>query len=321
MTDRQLLERFARLGDEGAFAALVARHGAGVLAVCRRVLAHEQDAEDVAQATFLVLARKAALVRWRCSVERWLRSVAYRLALRARGSAVRRRLRERPVEAWEQLPEQSHPQANALAEVGCRELRRVVADELAALPEKYRAPVVLCYLEGKTNEEAAGQLGWPTGSMSRRLARARALLHQRLSRRGLALLGVLAVLAATTLWLGRPRSLVGPSEVSLAMVPFRPAAAGGQDGERDLLRLAEEGPGPDRERLARTARQAERAAVVLAQYAPARRNREWLGLATAMRTSAGELASALDAGEDRAAVAAARRLTASCQKCHDAFRR
>jgi RNA polymerase sigma-70 factor (ECF subfamily) len=331
-TDRQLLERFVARQEEAAFAALVARHGSGVLALCRRVLRHEQDAEDAFQATFLVLARKAGVVRWQCSVKRWLLAVAYRLSLRARSSATRRRLRERPIEpaapqadedgsGWDGLPEKHHPQTAPLAEVERRELRRVVASELAGLPEKYRAPVVLCYLEGKTNEEAAGQLGWPTGSMSGRLARARALLQQRLARRGLALLIVLAGLAGTALCvrLGRPERLTSP--VAQAMAPFRPTSAGGQGIEGELLRLADEGgPGPDRARLARMARQTAQVADTLDRHAPEQRQQEWRTFSAEMRASAVHLAAALDSGEDRAAARSARRLTASCQRCHESFR-
>src|SRR5262249_41584269 len=187
-TDRELLERFAATGEEVAFAALVQRHGPAVLGVCRRVLGNEADAEDVFQATFLILARKAGVVPWQESVRHWLRDVARRLALQARCPPQRRRTAG-------EVPEQCDPHGDPLAEVARRELRLVLDEELGQLPEKYRAPVVLCYLEGKTNEQAAGELGWPAGSMSRRLARARALLRDRLSRRGLALVVALSCLA------------------------------------------------------------------------------------------------------------------------------
>jgi RNA polymerase sigma factor (sigma-70 family) len=178
LTDRQLLQRFAAGGDEAAFAALVQRHGPMVLGVGRRLLG-AADAEDAFQATFLVLARRAQAVQWQDSVGGWLYAVAYRIARRSRADAARRRARER------------QPGGRTAAEPPDEllrwELRRVLDEELSRLPAKYRSPLLLCYLEGKTNEEAARLLGWPIGSMSRRLARGRQLLRDRLIRRGLAL--------------------------------------------------------------------------------------------------------------------------------------
>jgi RNA polymerase sigma factor (sigma-70 family) len=193
--DSQLLLRFAQQQEQAAFAVLVQRHGAMVLSVCRRMLYDRHEAEDVFQAAFLVLARKAAALPWEDSVGNWLYTVAYRLARHARAAGARRQSHEKP---WSSVPgvplgeedeaaRQPAADANPLLDVARRELRRIVDDELHRLPEKYRAPVVLCYLEGKTNEEAARELGWPTGSISRRLARARELLRQRLDRHGLAL--------------------------------------------------------------------------------------------------------------------------------------
>jgi RNA polymerase sigma-70 factor (ECF subfamily) len=335
--DRQLLERFAERRDEDAFAVLVSRHGSGVLGVCRRVLRHHQDAEDVSQAVFLVLAQKAGQVRWQCSVKQWLHAVAYRLSLRARGALSRRHSFERSVEtlaprregdpaapasAWDRLPENSHPREDPLAEVGRRESKRLIAGELAGLPEKFHAPLVLCYLEGKTNEEAAGHLGWPAGSMSRRLARARALLQERLTRRGMALLVVLVGLSAALFLPWKRPDARGPS-VAQAMAPFRPVGEGGQGIEAALLRLAEDrdrGAARDHERLAALARRSALVAASLGGHAPDGRHERWRGFAEEMRTSALELADALDAREDRAAVRAARALTASCQRCHAAFR-
>jgi RNA polymerase sigma factor (sigma-70 family) len=178
-TDRQLLECFAAGDGEAAFAELVRRHGPLVLGVCRRVLHHLQDAEDAFQATFLVLARKAGAVRWEPSVARWLYEVAYRVARKAQLSAARRSARERhPIDM---VP--SEPAAEAVRS----ELRLLLDEEVNRLPRKYRSPVVLCYLEGKTNQEAAHELGWTKGTVSGRLARARDLLRARLTRRGLAL--------------------------------------------------------------------------------------------------------------------------------------
>jgi RNA polymerase sigma factor (sigma-70 family) len=180
-TDGQLLQRFAAGREQEAFAELVRRHGPMVLAVCRRVLGDADDADDAFQATFLVLARRAGAVRKRDSVGSWLYGVACRVARKARVGAARRRARERQVADM--------PRAEPTAEAVWREVRPVLDEELSRLPEKYRAPVVLCYLEGRTHAEAARQLGWPTGTVSGRLARARDLLRGRLARRGLGLSG------------------------------------------------------------------------------------------------------------------------------------
>jgi RNA polymerase sigma factor (sigma-70 family) len=187
--DGQLLRQFASQRDETAFAALMQRHGAMVLGVCRRALGQSQDAEDVFQATFLLLARKAGSIRKPESVGSWLYGTAYRLTVRARANAIQRRACERQVEQM--------PPADPMREVIGRELRLVLDEELSQLPEKYRAPLVLCYLEGKTNRQAAQELGWSEGSMSWRLARGRQLLGEQLTRRGLILSGApLALLLA-----------------------------------------------------------------------------------------------------------------------------
>jgi RNA polymerase sigma factor (sigma-70 family) len=178
-TDGHLLQRFATHRDESAFASLLQRHGPLVFGVCRRVLGDEHDAEDAFQATFLVLARKASSLDGRGSVTNWLYTVAYHLALRARTDAVRRREQERRAATM--------PATEASDDVVWRDLRPVLDEELNRLPEKYRSPVLLCYLEGKTQEEAAALLGWTKGTVSGRLARARDLLRGRLTRRGLAL--------------------------------------------------------------------------------------------------------------------------------------
>src|SRR5262249_26019760 len=154
------------------------RHGPMVLGVCRRVLDHAHDAEDAFQATFLVLARKAASIVARDTVGNWLYGVAYRTAHKARVAAARRRLKERQM---------SRPEA--LDEDVWRELRPVLDQELNRLPEKYREPVILCDLEGQTRKEAARRLGWPEGTLSGRLSRARVLLAKRLARHGLTLSG------------------------------------------------------------------------------------------------------------------------------------
>src|SRR5262245_49217145 len=178
--DAALLERFVAAGDEAAFAGLVERHGPMVLGVCRRVLHNHHDAEDAFQATFLVLARKAASVRPRDLVGNWLHGVAYHTALKARSAADRRRAREREAAPM--------PRPEAAHELWQR-LEPLLDQELHALPDHYRVPIVLCDLEGKTRKEAARQLGWAEGTVASRLARARGLLAKRLGRHGLALSG------------------------------------------------------------------------------------------------------------------------------------
>ncbi len=189
LTDGQLLERFAAVRggtpeSEAAFTALVERHGPMVLSVCRTVLGDRHDAEDACQATFLVLAQRAGLIRRRDSVASWLFGVARRVALRARRQAARRRELERrrrarvgvgdpvcspPAEPWPELYE-----------------------ELDRLPESFRAAVVLCDLEGHSYEQAAGILHCPVGTVQSRLARGRERLRHRLERRGLSSAIILA---------------------------------------------------------------------------------------------------------------------------------
>jgi RNA polymerase sigma factor (sigma-70 family) len=179
LTDGQLLERFLRQHDEDAFAALVKRHGPMVLGVCRRILGDADDADDAFQATFLVLVRRAAAVQPPEMVANWLYGVACQIARKARARALRRRARERQVAAM--------PEPHAARTEVWDELRPLLDRELRRLPDRYRAPLVLCDLEGKTRKEAARQLGWPEGTVSGRLSRGRALLARRLSRHGLAL--------------------------------------------------------------------------------------------------------------------------------------
>jgi RNA polymerase sigma factor (sigma-70 family) len=204
-TDGQLLERFALQQDEAAFDALVQRYGSLVLGLCRRVLRDEDDAEDAFQATFLVLAKKASAVRKQESVGSWLYGVAYRVSLEARTRAARRRVHERQASDMgftsftldDDRDSAPSTEVDPAVEVAWRELRPVLDDELTRLPEKYRAPVLLCYLQGKTNEEAAAQLSWPAGTVKGRLSRARDLLRNRLMRRGVALsTGMVATLLA-----------------------------------------------------------------------------------------------------------------------------
>jgi RNA polymerase sigma factor (sigma-70 family) len=177
--DAVLLERFAAARDEQAFEELMARHGSMVFGVCRRVLDNEHDAADAYQATFLVLARKAGSIRKQGSVGSWLYGVAYRVSRKARASAARQRTTEQPVNPMCDADPSSPAEWN--------DLRQVLDDELNRLPAKYRDPLVLCYLEGQTHESAAKSLGWPTGTMSRRVGRGLEWLRERLTRRGVTL--------------------------------------------------------------------------------------------------------------------------------------
>jgi polysaccharide biosynthesis/export protein len=179
LTDGQLLELFIVYHEEEAFAALIRRHGPMVLGVCQRVLRHLQDAEDAFQATFLVLARKAPSVVPGDRVGNWLYGVAYRTALKARTAAARRRQMER------RAISARGPASGA--EAIANDWLAVLDEELRRLPAKYRDPIVLCLLEGKTRKEAALSLGWTAGTLSGQLARAKEMLARRLRRRGVAL--------------------------------------------------------------------------------------------------------------------------------------
>jgi RNA polymerase sigma factor (sigma-70 family) len=180
LSDGQLLERFTGRNGEAAelaFAVLVERHGPMVFRVCRGILRDPHDAQDAFQATFLVLVRRAGSVRNRDSVGSWLHGVALRVAACALSASARRRRHER--RAGERSRE-------VLREDERGDLKRAVHEEVGRLPERLRVPIVLCYLEGMTQDEAAARLGWPIGTVRSRLARARDRLRARLARRGLA---------------------------------------------------------------------------------------------------------------------------------------
>lgn len=176
-TDRELLVRFGQ-GDESAFANLVDRHGAMVLNLCRRRLGDPHSADDAFQATFILLAQKAKSVPWQESIAGWLHQTAYRVCCKARVGASRRRFHESQAGAMKTTPTATAIDAD---------FRDLLDEELERLPDKYRLPLVLCYLEGKSNEDAAAELRWTRGTLSGRLARGRDLLGQRLTRRGLGL--------------------------------------------------------------------------------------------------------------------------------------
>jgi RNA polymerase sigma factor (sigma-70 family) len=173
--DGQLLEQYVARRDEAAFAVLVRRHGPLVWGVCRRVLHHVQDAEDCFQATFLILARRAGSIGKRESVRSFLYGVAYRVAARARDTAARRQAHEVPLTEV----------AAADTAAADPDLRPVLDEELARLPARYRVPLILCHLEGRSQEEAARLLGCPRATVATRLARGRDRLRSRLARRGL----------------------------------------------------------------------------------------------------------------------------------------
>lgn len=179
LSDAQLLEAFIERRGQGAFRALLERHGAMVMGVCRRILRNHHDAEDAFQATFLVLARKAASVVPRRLLANWLYGVACRTAMKANSSACRRRLRERQVS---DMPEPQTADHQLWSE-----LETLIDRELSRLADKYRAPVVLVDLQGKTRKEAARTLHIAEGTLSSRLAKARSLLAARLARHGYAL--------------------------------------------------------------------------------------------------------------------------------------
>jgi RNA polymerase sigma factor (sigma-70 family) len=211
-SDGELLDRFVRRQEEEAFAALLGRHGPMVLRVARRVLGRVHDAEDVFQATFLLLARRARAIRNRASVGSWLHGVAHRLAVRARAQARLRQERERQAA--------ERPAGGAPSGQAWRELQELLDTELRRLPAKHREALVVCYLEGATQEDAARRLGVPLGTLRSRLARARALFQKRLARRGLALSGpaLLAALLANSAATALPTTLSRPT--LLAVLPF-----------------------------------------------------------------------------------------------------
>jgi RNA polymerase sigma factor (sigma-70 family) len=213
-SDAHLLEAFTRAGQEAAFDQLVRRHGRLVWSVCRRVLRDPHDAEDAFQATFLVLARKASSIRKQSSVGSWLHGVAYRLSSRMRHRLEHRHRHERPGPA-ETQDEQTDSSREPVQELSLREALAILDEEVDRLPEKFRAPVVLYYLQGKTNEEAARELRCPAGTLKSRLLRARELLCARLTQRGVALSAAsLSVLLATT------------AEAAMAPAPLRAVVTG-----------------------------------------------------------------------------------------------
>ena len=205
LTDRELLQRFTKQREEAAFLALLKRHGTVIQRICRRTLPNAHDADDVFQATFLVLLKKASTLRWRDSIAGWLHEVAYRLAANKKRAGTWRGIKESQAAA-----DDSFDPLNALT---VNEAQTILHEELNQLPEALRGPLVLCYLENATQEEAARQLGWSLRTLKRRLQRGRDLLHKRLTRRGLTLSAVLST------------GLLAPSPASAALIRSTLAAA------------------------------------------------------------------------------------------------
>jgi RNA polymerase sigma factor (sigma-70 family) len=225
LSEGQLLDRFLGRRDEAAFEALVARFGPMVLSVCRGLLRDEHDADDAFQATFLVLVKKGHTLRDKARLGNWLYGVAHRVASKARAQAARRRAREgsrdgEPPDVAD-TPDPRPPRPDALDDLG------PLHEELARLPGRYREPVVLCYLQGQTHEEAARDLGCPVGTVKGRLSRARRLLHDRLVRRGVALGGGSALLALSRRARAAvPEALIRQTVKAAALAAGRGALAG-----------------------------------------------------------------------------------------------
>lgn len=213
VSDRVLLDRFLERNDEAAFASLVERHGSMVLGVCRRVLRNAHDAEDAYQATFLVLARRARSIHKKDSLGSWLHGVAFRMSSNLKKAMARKRAVT--------LDEIAGPDTSR--EASWQEAQAIVDEELNRLAEKHRAPLVLCYLEGRSRDEAALQLGCKLGTLRTRLERARELLRARLLRRGLAP-SVILLSAAFT----ETASAIVPATLALSTVKAASLAAIGK---------------------------------------------------------------------------------------------
>jgi RNA polymerase sigma factor (sigma-70 family) len=227
LSDADLVKRFTHHRDEEAFTELLWRHGPMVLGVCRRVLGDSADAEDAFQATFLVLVRKAGGLGRPASVANWLHGVAHRTALKARCEAAKRRQREGEAAAMSATSTSDN--------LIWRDLRPVLDEEIQHLPARYRAPFVLCHLEGKTNQEAAQQLGCPKGTVLSRLSRARERLRARLTKRGI----TLSTAALAALVTGPAVSASVPTVLAQAALQSAAAFAAGGIVAAPLLTLTQ----------------------------------------------------------------------------------
>jgi RNA polymerase sigma factor (sigma-70 family) len=221
-SDAELLGRFVAERTESAFEELMRRHGPMVMGVCRRILPQRHQAEDAYQTTFLLLVQKSAAIRRPEQLANWLFGVAYRVAARIRAKAGKQEI----------LPPAllEAPAGDHAVEVERRELQLVLDEELDRLPVKYRLPLILCYLQGKTHVEAARELGWPSGSMSSRLTQAREKLRRRLARRGL------TITSALFLMLLREQAYGG--EVSATLIEHTARAGTACAGGKSLANVA-----------------------------------------------------------------------------------
>jgi len=222
LPDRELVTRFVRQQDQAAFSALVRRHGGIVWSVCRRVLGQRAELDDAVQATFVLLARRAGSLKHPELVGAWLYAVARKVALKARNA--RSAARVIPL-GQDQEPAHS---CDPLDTLSGREVLAILDEELARLPEEYRAVLLLCCIEGKSREEAAQRLGWSEGSVKGRLERGRDVLSRRLKRRGLTLgsaLGVTLVWHAATAKAAIPTIAAVPGSASPSAVALADAVA------------------------------------------------------------------------------------------------
>jgi RNA polymerase sigma factor (sigma-70 family) len=233
LSDRELLNLFLKARQDSAFAVLVRRHGPMVQGVCKRILQDHHAAEDAFQATFLVLVRRATSIRKKPSLASWLHGVARRVAHKARTKAAGQEGAER---IWGIMA-----CAEALDELTLQELRTVLDEEIGRLPEKYAAPIVLCYLEGKSYDQAAKELGCPKSSLASRLARARETLRDTLSRRGITLsAGVLSTALAERVSGGALGALLTISTVKAAVYIAAGNAVVGGPISAGVMALAQE---------------------------------------------------------------------------------
>jgi RNA polymerase sigma factor (sigma-70 family) len=221
--DRELLQRFLGERCEAAFEALLRRHGPMVLDVCRGVLGNEADAEDAVQTTFLILARKGQSIRKTRSLASWLHGVACRTALKARADSARRHKHED--RAGQDRAARERAVLETPDDVSWREFCQILHQELSGLSERHRTPLVLCYLEGKTLDEAAGQLSLPKGTLKGHLERGRARLRARLVRRGF---GPAGVLAAATWPAATARAGLPPAMAASTIQAAITVVAGGE---------------------------------------------------------------------------------------------
>lgn len=221
MDEGELLRRFAVARDPVALEVLVARHGPMVLGVCRRVLGNRHSSEDAFQATFLVLARRAGSIRDSDRIGPWLHGVALRVAVRVRADLARRNAHERP--DAEELAMQTSVDDSGFDRL---ELRAALDEEVRRLPEKFRDPIVLCYLDGLTHDEAATRLHCPVGTVRSRLSTGRSRLRERLTRRGVT---VPSGVIATVLTAEAASAAVMPA-LLISTVKAATAFAGGMAG-------------------------------------------------------------------------------------------